>query len=380
MGEECGVECEGRFYVYSTTGDGKSSADGLSWKTEPNIFPGGFPSWVFPANRGLWAPDIIYYNDEYYLYYSVAAEAPASACAIGLVTSPTLNPASPEYKWTDRGQVVSNPDNTPDIQFAAIDAAPILDTSGNLWVVWGSGYGKDQAKDQIWITRMDNTTGLPLLSDPSYKPPLHPGYPLATGRKEGAYMHYHNGYYYLFWNTGSCCSGTSSTYAISVSRSRTITGPFTGDRLFYESTGNIHGPGHMGIYSDCGVEVFTYHYYPTAMSILGINSFSWSDDGWPVPGSQISRPLTPCGITGINDHRNTGRRLVAEDNRPYRMLAGGSGICTFPDECKNGQKKVSVFTCSGKLIGREITKNNRIDLKRSVGSHNGVLIVSVERL
>lgn len=163
------IECEGRFYVYSTTGDCKSSADGLSWKTESNMFPKGFPSWVFPSNRGVWAPDIIYFNNQYYLYYSVAASAPASACAIGLMTSPTLNPASPNYKWTDRGQVVNNPDNTSDIQFAAIDPAPILDSAGNLWVVWGSGYGKDQAKDQIWITRMDNKTGLPLLSDPLRK-------------------------------------------------------------------------------------------------------------------------------------------------------------------------------------------------------------------
>jgi beta-xylosidase len=374
------IECEGRLYVYSTTGDCKSSSDGLSWKTEPNMFPKGFPSWVFPSNRGVWAPDIIYHNNQFYLYYSVAAAAPASACATGLMTSPTLNPASPNFKWTDRGQVVANPDNTPDIQFAAIDPAPILDTAGILWVVWGSGYGKDQAKDQLWITRMDNKTGLPLLTDPSYKPPIHPGYPVATGRKEGAYMHYRNGYYYLFWNTGSCCSGTSSTYAISVSRSRSITGPFIGDRLFYQSTGIVHGPGHIGIYSACGVEVFTYHYYPTAVSVLGINNLSWSSDGWPVLGVQITKALKPCGITGIKEHRSNEMGNVSTKRIQYGMMTNGNSICVFPAELDNVPKKVSIYTYSGKLISKGIIKSNSVDLKHNFNIGSGLYIVNIDRL
>ena len=28
-------------------------------------------------------------------------------------------------------------------------------------------------------------------------------------------MHYHNGYFYLFYNEGSCCDGTASTYTMS---------------------------------------------------------------------------------------------------------------------------------------------------------------------
>lgn len=374
------IECEGKFYVYSTTGDCKSSADGLSWKTEPNMFPKGFPSWVFSANRGVWAPDIIYHKNEYYLYYSVAAASPASACAIGLITSLTLNPTSPNYKWTDRGRVVYNPDNTPDIQYAAIDPAPILDASGNLWVVWGSGYGKNQSMTQIWITRMDNNTGLPLLSDPSYKPPLHPGYPLVTGRKEGAYMHYRNGYYYLFWNTGSCCSGTSSTYAISVSRSRNITGPFTGDRLFYQSTGTIHGPGHIGVYSTCGRDWFTYHYYPNAVSVLGINSLSWSSDDWPVLGAQMTKALVPCGTTDITGPKNTWRDNVTTNKMQYRMITYMNGKSTFTDALHNAQEKVSIYTISGKLIFRGITKDINVDKNRNYDFKDGLYIVRFDKL
>jgi MYXO-CTERM domain-containing protein len=258
------------------------------------------------GNQGVWAPDLMFFGGKYLIYYSFcgvpAADAP---CAIGLLTTPTLDASSAQFKLTDAGMVLNNPKNDDTYQFSTIDPAPIVDADGNLWVVWGSGYGKDQAKTQIWITRMDNTTGLPLKTDSAYKPPATLGYPLKTGRREGAYMHYHDGYYYLFWNEGSCCSGTSSTYTIWVARSATITGPFTGDKVFYASTGDVHGPGHMGITSVCGVERFTYHYYPTAVSILGENELTWDSKGWPVVGPQSTTSLAPCsgagGSTGARD-------------------------------------------------------------------------------
>ena len=120
-------------------------------------------------------------------------------------------------------------------------------------------------------------------------------------------MHYRNGYYYLFWNEGSCCAGTASTYTIWVARSQgSITGPYSGNRIFYAGGGNIHGPGHIGIYSACGVERFTYHYYPTATSILGENELTWSSDNWPVVGAVSTTPLKPCGNTGQGGQSGQG--------------------------------------------------------------------------
>lgn len=257
------------------------------WTSGPAIFPNGIPSTttsVVPNNQGLWAPDVIYLNGLYYLYYSIANDA----CATGLVTSPTLNPSSPSYKWTDRGLVVSS--NTS-ATYCTIDPAPVLDAAGNLWLVWGSGYSHGTSDDTIFVTRLDNTTGLPSSADTT-----KPGHALEKGHIEASYLHYHNGYYYLFWNSGGCCDGASSTYLIHVARSQSITGPYSGTKNFYGTTGSIHGPGHIGIYDQCGASRFTYHYYPdTGGSVLGENELSWGADGWPVVGPVSTTPLKPCG-------------------------------------------------------------------------------------
>jgi hypothetical protein len=286
------IESEGRFYVYSTGGGSKSSVDGLAWTTGPGLFTNGIPgstTAVVSSNQGVWAPDVIYLNGQYYIFYSIAN--PSSDCAIGLVTTPTLNPSSAAYKLTDHGVVVSNKGSAT---YCTIDPAPILDASGNLWLSWGSGYSKSSSDNTIYVTRLDNTTGLPSSSDPAT-----PGHPLEPGHIEASYIYFHAGNYYLFWNSGGCCDGASSTYEIHVARSPSITGPYTGSRIFYASNGSIHGPGQIGVYDQCGASRFTYHYYPdTGGSILGENELTWGSDGWPVVGAPSTTPLAPCGATG----------------------------------------------------------------------------------
>jgi beta-xylosidase len=280
------IQSDGKFYVFSTGGGSKSSTDGLVWTEGPALFPSGIPTATTSLvldNKGLWAPDAIYLNGQYYIYYSIAN----NACAVGLVTTPTLDPTSSRYKLTDRGAVVSNPTGAT---YCTIDPCPALDASGNLWLSFGSGYSKPSTDNTIYIIRLDNTTGLPLAGT------TPPGTALKPGHIEASYVYYHGGYYYLFWNSGGCCNGASSTYEIHVARAQTITGPYTGDQLFYQSNGSIHGPGQIGIYDQCGADRFTYHYYPdTGQSVLGENELSWSSDGWPVPGAESTAPLQACG-------------------------------------------------------------------------------------
>jgi beta-xylosidase len=317
------IESGGKVYIYSTGGGMKSSRDGLAWTTGPA------PTWNrshLAGNEGIWAPDIFQMGGKFYLYGSMWS-SPTKSSALVLLTSPTVDPAAPGYGWTDQGVVVAGPSG---VTHSCIDPAPLLDQEGNPWVVWGGGYPFPDAATSIWLTRLDKTTGLPLASDSAYRPPHQPGYSLKKGHKEGPYIHFHAGYYYLWWQTGGCCSGTSSTYTMHVARSATITGPYTGDRVFYASQRDlgINGPGHMGIFK-CGQEErFTYHYYPTARSVIGVNRLTWGGDGWPIAGPQVTTPLQlPCSPTGAGPGRPApeAKLRIRRGSRGYEVFLPGAG-------------------------------------------------------
>jgi MYXO-CTERM domain-containing protein len=280
------IESDGRVYQYGTGGGARSSADGLAWKADTT------PPWntsYLPNNERIWAPDGMYLNGRYLLYGSMWASTNKSS-ALVLLTTPSLDPS--KAQWADKGVVVSGPAG---VTHSCIDPAPVLDAQGNLWLAWGGGYPFDSAADSIFVTRLDNNTGLPLTTDPGYNPPASPGYPIAKGHKEGAYLYYHGGNYYLWYQTGNCC-GTNNAYLMHVARASAITGPYSGDRTFLASSSGRTGPGHIGIYSCGGVERFTYHYISSSGgTVIGENTLTWDSDGWPNANSPVTSGLTlPC--------------------------------------------------------------------------------------
>ncbi len=285
------IKCKDRYYLFGT-GQGilsKSSSDQLFWQAGPRIFTNP-PAWTTSAVPGFtgifWAPDIIYFNGQYRLYYAVSTWA-SQVSAIGLATNPTLDPTDPAYRWTDRGLVISSYNGSP---YNTIDPSITLDASGNPWMSFGSYW------NGIYLVQLDPATGLRIS-------PSSPTYRLAWNNAiEASCLTYHGGYYYLFVDWGSCCSGINSTYNVRVGRSAGIAGPYldrngvdmvnAGGTLFLEGTGKFTGPGHIGIWSENGSESFTYHYYDAGAWAPNYNAYgvacfdleplSWTADGWPV--------------------------------------------------------------------------------------------------
>jgi arabinan endo-1,5-alpha-L-arabinosidase len=295
------VRYHGRYYVYAT-GRGApflSSPDGHTWTREGSVFqqvPDSVHA-IVPRNNGtdIWAPDVIRVNGQFLLYYAVSSWGSFNS-AIGLATNTTLDPKDPAYKWVDRGVVVSS-DGKEDLN--AIDPGVILAPGGTLWLCYGSYHGS------IRITQLDPRTGLPL------KPRKIGESVVAARESEASDIIYHDGFYYLFVNHGSCCKGKDSQYNIRVGRSRTITGPYLdkhgeplakgGGSLFLAAHDHRIGPGHFGRVLDYdasptgaepdGVERFSLHYEADSTNnnrpTLDIRPLLWSTDGWPVAGDNL---------------------------------------------------------------------------------------------
>jgi arabinan endo-1,5-alpha-L-arabinosidase len=284
------TKCKDRFYLFYT-GQGilsKSSADKVFWTPGPAVFSSP-PAWTTAAVPGFtglfWAPDVLFFNNLYHLYYAVSTFG-SQVSGIGLVTNPTLDPTDPSYHWTDQGPVITSTNGSP---YNTIDPSFTWDNSGNLWMAFGSYW------TGIYLVQLDPTSGLRIA-------PNSPTYQLAYNSSiEASYLWRRGGYYYLFLNWGSCCSGVNSTYNIRVGRSTSITGPYldrnginmvnNGGSLFLQGTGKFTGPGHMGIYSEAGSQWFSYHYYDANSWAPQYNAYgpsdfafvplSWADD-WPV--------------------------------------------------------------------------------------------------
>ena len=279
------ILCEGRYYVF-TTGRGipiKVSSDKRQWSSGGTVFPvNAAPAWTTNAvplfDGTFWAPDIVYVNGRYLLYYSVSSWG-SQISAIGLASTPTLDPSSPDYGWTDHGPVIQSRLGDP---YNCIDPSVLLDDDGRLWLVFGSYW------QGIHIVELNPQTGLRLQ-------PQSPPVRLAWNEQiEAAHLYKRGAYYYLFVNWGTCCSGVDSTYHIRVGRSLSPTGPFRdrngvnliqrGGDVFLESTGRFVGPGHAGVYREGDRHWVTFHYYDgldRGAPKLGMVRLDWSDDGWP---------------------------------------------------------------------------------------------------
>ena len=278
------LKCNGKYFVYYT-GEHiqmRTSTDLIEWKNGKPVLA-SVPEWARKAvPRGdaktVWAPDVIFVNNQYYLFWSYSSFG-SRVSVTGLLTSPTLDPESPDYKWTDRGVVLAS---TRESDFNAIDAGPILDERGDLWMSIGSFN-----RGGIKLVKLDKNTGKPV-TDPIT---IGAGQPVGP---EAPYLHYRDGYYYLFQNEGFCCRGMNSTYKMMIGRSKAIIGPYLdrdgkdlaqgGGTPFLGTDGEEIGPGHAGILSENGIDHLTYHYYGSrtnGVPTLGRRTLVWGADGWP---------------------------------------------------------------------------------------------------
>ncbi len=290
------------YYVFAT-GKGIStlySKDLVSWQKGKPVFDTA-PSWLKEAlpdfnfeKSDIWAPDVIFFNKQYHLFYACNAKPGMPHAAIGHATSPTLNPNSPKYKWTDQGKIVQSVLHRD--LWQAIDPNVIVDEKGTPWFIFGSFW------DGIKAVKM--TDDMMKLKWPeewhtiARRPSTQKlyNYGLEDSQIEGAFVYKHGDFYYQFVSFDMCCRGLKSNYHIVVGRSKTVTGPYL-DRAGFsmmDGGGTVVGIGdgkkwaalgHNSVYAINGKDYLFAHGYSVAdkgASELIVTVLSWDSEGWPV--------------------------------------------------------------------------------------------------
>lgn len=303
--------CEGRYYVF-TTGfriGMMSSADLKVWDNEGSAFT-QTPQWALdsvPGFKGhIWAPDILFHDGQWYLYYSCSSFGKNSS-AIGVATNKTLNPGNPEYKWVDHGEIISSVPGRDD--WNAIDPNVIIDDSGQGWMAFGSFWNGLKlvkldrsllriASPQEWYGichRPADTLPKYDEADAAIKPdPRGSLFDPGDGAVEGAFIFKKGGYYYLFASFDLCCRGEKSTYKVVVGRSDKVTGPYYdkdgksmmegGGTLVVKGNARYAGTGHSATVTLDGKDYLLFHGYDMtdgSRSHLLVRKIAWSPDGWP---------------------------------------------------------------------------------------------------
>lgn len=318
------------YYVFRTSGliNSLRSKDLKSWErySHPENGADVFtvfsqkPEWtsaIQPNRADFWAPDISFHDGKYYLYYSVSTFG-TNRSAIGLATNKTLDPASPDFKWTDHGKIVEslNPD-----YYNCIDANAFFDKDGKAWLTFGSFYWNQggrgspnleaATKGGMQLVELDPASGK-VKEGAKLKAIASRAYP--DRAIEAPFLIRDGDWYYLFVSWDRCCAGLNSTYRIMVGRSKSVTGPYLdkegkdmllggGTQVLAGDGDRIIGPGHQGLMEEGEPGkpghrwLLLYHFYDghqNGQSKLQIRSVTF-DSGWPVLGEVINKVAATQG-------------------------------------------------------------------------------------
>ncbi len=285
------IKTDGGYYRFAT-GPGipiGCSKDLIAWTDCGRVFS-QLPVSVYksvPQVQDLWAPDILFLNNKYYLYYS-ASTFGSNHSAIALATNTTLDALDKNYKWVDEGVVIESRANNA---YNTIDPNVIVDHTGALWLTFGSYWtgikqlqldpatGKAQADARLTALAARNSTAI-----------------------EAPFMTFKDGYYYLFVSFDQCCQGVKSTYHIRVGRSKSVNGPFVdrdgtallkgGGTLVLQGKTTWRGPGHNAVLVEGDTYWLVYHAYDVKSNgapLLHIETLTWDADGWPHAPSEAGQ-------------------------------------------------------------------------------------------
>lgn len=291
------IQAEGKYYMYGT-GPGIESAvseDKENWTKYTSQVFDPMPEWfkqVVPKFNGhIWAPDIIYRNGKYYLYYSISSFGSNLSC-IGVATNTTLDRTSKESKWIDHGIVIQSKPGRDN--WNAIDPNIIFDDNNVPWMSFGSFWGG------LKIVKMNDD--LISIAEPKEMHTIAVRSRENNSAVEGPFIIKKDDYYYLFVSFDFCCKEENSTYNVRMGRSQCVTGPYIdkdgvqmtkgGGTLVIEGNDDFYAIGHNSVYKFDGEYYMYSHGYDAhdnGIPKLQVHTLNWDKEGWPIIKETIDK-------------------------------------------------------------------------------------------
>jgi arabinan endo-1,5-alpha-L-arabinosidase len=271
------------------------SLDLVTWEYLGEALPTK-PSWAATTQR-FWAPDVSRHPDgRYLMYYSAQPDGPEPGLCLGVAVADR-----PEGPFVDSGQplLAGGPG------FENIDPMRFVDPAdGRQWLFWGSGFGplrvRELSADGLGFA--ENSVAQVIVETRQTGDPALYGHLI-----EGSWVHYRQGWYYLFYSGDNCC-GPDARYAVLVARARHATGPYQTLTQATGTAGTIltenarwQAPGHNSLITDLsGQDWMLYHaidrQQPTfdaindeqgySRRVMLLSKVNYNEEGWPVVESE----------------------------------------------------------------------------------------------
>lgn len=240
------------------------SKDLVNWTPKGYVF-NKLPDW---ADYYFWAPEISYENGKVYVYY--AAHKKGGNLCLGIASS-----NKPEGPYKDLGPMMCQ-------EVGSIDAFPMRDENGKLWLIWKEDANSVNLPTPIWAQELkEDRTALVGEKHELFRNKIA----WEENLVEGVSMIRHNDYFYAFYAAAGCC-GVGCTYVVGVARSKNLLGPWEKDvaNPVLKNTNQWICPGHGTAIEKDGRFYFLHHAYDKKTNAFTgrqgvLSEFKFTSDG-----------------------------------------------------------------------------------------------------
>ncbi|MCL2405194.1 MAG: glycoside hydrolase family 43 protein [Defluviitaleaceae bacterium] len=298
---------DGHYYMYATSGGGSftgwRSPDMVNWTRLGVVFQPDSFHWGI---GDFWAPEVIFHNGRYYMFFSARWRVGATLRK-GVAVSD-----SPVGPFVDAlGEPLF------DFGWAAIDGHPFIDDCGTVYLYFARDCSENVVdgihESHIYVVQLADDL-LSVVGEPTFLiRPTQPWEAHGTWRwNEGPWVIKHGGLYYLMYSANYFAS---REYGVGYAVSDSPLGPFVKSEnnpilRAHPGWAHVSGPGHHSVVrSRDGREMFAvYHTHTNVLSPSGnrqmqIDRMGFRDDGTLFingpSASQMPMPSTEDGFRNM---------------------------------------------------------------------------------